>query len=93
MYVLGRGVTLDDAEAATLYRRAAEQGDPSAQDNLVVGDGSGRAISQDDAEDVRCGPPGTKRRVKPTPSASSVSCTTSILTFLRTTRKPSGGTA
>jgi uncharacterized protein len=34
MFVLGRGVSQDDAEAVKWYRKAAEQGYPAAQFNL-----------------------------------------------------------
>ena len=52
MYVTGRGVPQDDAEAVAWYRRAAEQGHALAQSNLGAMYDQGRGVPQDDAEAV-----------------------------------------
>ena len=52
MYRKGRGVSQDDNEAVSWYRRAAEQGDAVAQYNLGVMYEKGRSVSQDDNEAV-----------------------------------------
>ena len=49
----GRGVTADAAEAARLYRQAAERGHAGAQVNLGRMHRDGRGVPQDDAEAVR----------------------------------------
>ena len=53
MYVIGRGVLQDDAEAVRWYRQAAEQGLAQAQYNLGVMYANGQGVRQDDAEAVR----------------------------------------
>ena len=52
MYVQGRGVPQDDAEAVGWYRRAAEQGDADAQTRLGAMYARGRGALQDDVEAV-----------------------------------------
>src|SRR5271165_1183801 len=47
MFELGRGVTGDYAEAARWYRKAAEQGEALAQDNLGRMYEQGRGVTQD----------------------------------------------
>jgi TPR repeat protein len=49
-YYRGRGVTHDDAEAATWLHRAADQGDAPARFTLGVMYGEGRGVPQDFAE-------------------------------------------
>ena len=49
----GRGVAADAAEAARLYRRAAERGHAGAQVNLGRMHQAGRGVARDDAEAVR----------------------------------------
>ena len=46
MYAKGRGVSQDDNEAVSWYRRAAEQGDARAQNNLGVMYLEGRGVHQ-----------------------------------------------
>jgi TPR repeat protein len=53
MYDNGRGVPLDDAEAARWYRLAAEQGHAAAQNNLAAMYRSGQGVAQDPAEAVK----------------------------------------
>jgi uncharacterized protein len=52
MYINGKGVSQDDAEAVMWFRLAAEQGFADAQFNLGIAYLSGRGISQDDEEAV-----------------------------------------
>ena len=58
MYLNGRGVPQDDAEAVKWHRLAAEQGYASAQFNLGVMYLNGRGVPQDDAEAVKWAPQG-----------------------------------
>jgi TPR repeat protein len=53
MYDNGRGVPMDDAEAARWYRLAAEQGYAAAQNNLGAMYRSGEGVPQDFAEAVK----------------------------------------
>ena len=53
MFVNGRGVAKDDAEAVRLYRLAAAQGHAGAQFNMGVMFANGRGVAKDDAEAVR----------------------------------------
>ena len=48
MYATGQGVERDDACAALWYRTAAEQGDPSAQNNLGAMYANGQGLEQSD---------------------------------------------
>src|SRR6266446_4285730 len=50
MYASGRGVSLDHAQAVQWWRRAAEQGDASAQFNLGLSYRDGRGLPQDYSE-------------------------------------------
>ena len=50
MYAVGRGVPQDEAEALQWYRRAAEQGDADAQNNLGTMYAKGQGVPQDDTE-------------------------------------------
>jgi TPR repeat protein len=52
MYAGGQGVRRDEAQAADWYRRAAEQGDASAQNNLGVMLANGQGVPQDDEQAV-----------------------------------------
>ena len=52
MYAEGRGVSQDDAEAVTWYRKAAEQGHAEAQNNLGVMYNRGEGVPQDYTEAV-----------------------------------------
>jgi uncharacterized protein len=52
MYANGQGVRRDEAQAAAWYRRAAEQGDASAQNNLGVMLANGQGVPQDDEQAV-----------------------------------------
>jgi TPR repeat protein len=45
-------VSQDESETVRLYRKAAEQGDPDAQNNLGVMYQNGRGVRQDDAQAV-----------------------------------------
>jgi TPR repeat protein len=47
MYETGRGVPQSDTDAATWYRRAADQGEPWAQTNLGVKYARGQGVPQD----------------------------------------------
>lgn len=47
MYADGRGVRQDDAQAVQWYRKAAEQGNVNAQNNLGVMYAQGRGVRQD----------------------------------------------
>ena len=47
MYNKGRGVTINEREAAKWFRLAAEQGDAAAQFNLGALYGMGRGVTQD----------------------------------------------
>ena len=47
MYSKGEGVPQDYKEAASLYRKAAEQGNPDAQANLGIMYGTGQGALQD----------------------------------------------
>jgi TPR repeat protein len=53
MYDNGRGVVQSDAEAVKWYRKAADQGNVSAQLNLGFMYGNGRGVAQSDAEAVK----------------------------------------
>ncbi len=53
MYLIGRGVPQDYAEALKWYRKAAEQGDAKAQYDLGSMYGTGRGVTQDYAEAAR----------------------------------------
>ncbi|MFQ5754727.1 MAG: protein kinase [Acidiferrobacterales bacterium] len=53
LYVMGRGVTQDEAEAATWFRKAAAQGLADAQYNLGTLYESGRGVTRDEAEAAR----------------------------------------
>ena len=55
VYSNGEGVPKDDREAVKWYRRAAEQGDASAQFNLGVmaRDSNGEGVPEDDREAVK----------------------------------------
>ena len=53
MYVEGKGVPQDDAEAMRWYRKAAEQGLADAQTNLGTMYDQGKGVPQDDAEAMR----------------------------------------
>lgn len=53
MYINGKGVAEDDAEAIEWFRLAAEQGFADAQFNLGIAYLSGRGVSRDDEEAVR----------------------------------------
>ena len=46
------GVARDDAEAVAWYRKAAEQGNADAQNNLGVMYAAGRGVARDDTEAV-----------------------------------------
>jgi len=50
MYRTGEGVPQDDVEAASWYRKAADQGDADAQNNLGVMYDTGEGVPQDDVE-------------------------------------------
>jgi Sel1 repeat len=50
LYYRGRGVSQDDTQAASWFRRAAAQGDAAAQFNLGVMSEEGRGLPQDRAE-------------------------------------------
>jgi TPR repeat protein len=50
MYDNGQGVPQDDAEAVRWYRKAAGQGDPSAQYNLGLMYAAGQGVPQDYVE-------------------------------------------
>jgi TPR repeat protein len=50
MYSQGRGVSQDHAEPAYWYRKAADQGDADAQNNLGPLYAQGKGVSQDQAE-------------------------------------------
>ncbi len=52
MYSKGRGVPQDFAKALQWYRKAAEQGNVSAQSSLGIFYTTGRGVPQDDAEAV-----------------------------------------
>ena len=47
MYSKGEGVPQDYKEAASWYRKAAEQGNPDAQANLGIIYGTGQGVLQD----------------------------------------------
>jgi hypothetical protein len=47
MYYNGKGVPQDYAEAARWYRKAADQGNADAQNNLGVMYGNGQGVPQD----------------------------------------------
>jgi len=53
MHTNSEGVPQDDAEAVKWYRRAADQGDAKAQDNLGAMYATGRGVPRDDAEAVK----------------------------------------
>ncbi len=53
MYSTGVGVTLDFAEAAKWYRKAADQGDTDAQNQLGSMYGNGQGVPQDNVEAYR----------------------------------------
>ena len=47
MYLTGKGVALDYAEAVRWYRLAADQGDASAQSHLAIMYQNGKGVPQD----------------------------------------------
>jgi len=49
-YYYGRGVPQDYAQAAAWYRKAADQGEPSAQDALGIMYQRGHGVPQDDVQ-------------------------------------------
>jgi TPR repeat protein len=53
MYERGRGVSLDEGQAAHWYQKAAEQGDALAQKSLGIMHRDGRGVAQDQAEAVK----------------------------------------
>ena len=53
MYANGRGVAANDAEAVKWFRKAAEQGNASAQSNLGLMYANGRGVAANDAEAVK----------------------------------------
>ena len=53
MYANGEGILQDDKEAVKWFRKAAEQGDASAQYNLGVMYNNGRGIPQDYEEAIK----------------------------------------
>ena len=52
LYLSGRGVARDDAQAVAWLRKAAENGNATAMDNLGSMYSQGRGVSQDDAQAV-----------------------------------------
>lgn len=52
MYSIGLGVPQDSKQAVTWFRKAAEQGDASAQYNLGLMYDKGRGVAQDDKQAV-----------------------------------------
>ena len=52
MYDQGSVVAKDDAQAVAWYRKAADQGDANAQNNLGVMYENGRGVAKDDAQAV-----------------------------------------
>jgi TPR repeat protein len=50
MYVKGQGVVQDDQQALEWYRKAAEQGDAEAQNNLGVLYANGKGVARDDKQ-------------------------------------------
>ena len=50
MYDFGRGVAQSDADAMTWYRRAADQGHATAQNNLGAMYADGQGVGQDYVE-------------------------------------------
>ena len=52
MYLKGRGVSQDDAQAVAWFRKAAEQGHASGQTNLGMMCREGRGVPQSDTEAV-----------------------------------------
>ena len=53
LYHLGQGVPQDDAEAVRWWKKAAEQGDVTAEGNLGTAYGLGMGVPKDNAESVR----------------------------------------
>jgi len=53
MYIEGRGVSQDNAEAAKWFGKAAEQGNAKAQCNLGMMFFQGKGVSQDDDEAIK----------------------------------------
>jgi len=53
MYAKGRGVLQSDEEAIVWYRKAADQGNASAQNNLAVMYRKGQGVPQSDKEAVK----------------------------------------
>ena len=53
MYGNGEGVAKDDAEAVKGFRKAADQGNASAQFNLGMRYDNGRGVAENDAQAVR----------------------------------------
>ena len=53
MYIQGRGLPQDDAEAVRWYRLAADQGEAQARQNLETMYHEGHGVPQDNAEAVR----------------------------------------
>src|SRR4030095_10641771 len=54
MYANGRGIGKDDGEAVQWYRKAADQGDATAQTNLGDMYRDGRCVPRDHATALRC---------------------------------------
>ena len=52
-YTNGEGVPEDDSEAVKWYRKAAEQGNASAQFNLGIKYANGEGVPEDDSEAVK----------------------------------------
>ena len=52
MYERGQGVSKDDAQAVAWYRKAAEQGNAGAQNNLGLMYKRGRGVAKDDVQAV-----------------------------------------
>jgi TPR repeat protein len=53
LYRLGRGVTMDETEAAKWFRKAAEAGNPDAQNNLGAAYLTGQGVPKDESEAVK----------------------------------------
>ena len=53
MYANGQGIPKDEYEAVKWFRKAAEQGDATAQFNLGIMYYNGQGVTQDDSEAVR----------------------------------------
>ena len=83
MYATGRGVPQDDAEAVRWYRLSAEQGNARAQGNVGVTPlvRACRRTTLKPSGGTACPP----SRVKPSPRATSGSCTPPVVACRRTT--------